>query len=143
MDDNSHPPSDEPIGLVQRVERMVAQLPPGDPIRTELLSLQAELAEREDIMAEAQDTIEKLENALQKVTSPANRIGTFVTAFPRYDERRPSMVAQIVVGGSEFYCNVDPRLDLRAFRRGTRVLVNEAYVVVGDLGYDRAGPVAK
>ena len=143
MDDNSHPPSDEPIGLVQRMERMVAQLPPGDPIRTELLGFRAELAEREDIMAEAQDTIEKLENALQKVTSPANRIGTFVTAFPRYDERRPSMVAQIVVGGSEFYCNVDPRLDLRAFRRGTRVLVNEAYVVVGDLGYDRAGPVAK
>lgn len=53
------------------------------------------------------------------------------------------MLAQIVVGGSEFYCNVDPRLDLRGFRRGTRVLVNEAYVVVGDLGYDRAGPVVK
>jgi proteasome-associated ATPase len=143
MDDNSLPSNDEPIGLVQRVERMVAQLPPGDPIRTELLSLRAELAEREDIMAEAQDTIEKLENALQKVTAPANRIGTFVTAFPRHDERRPSLVAQIIVGGSEFYCNVDPRLDLRAFRRGTRVLVNEAYVIVGDLGYDRAGSVVK
>jgi proteasome-associated ATPase len=134
---------DEPTGLLARIEHLIAQLPPGDATRTRLLEIRAEVAEREDIMAEAHDTIEKLEAALQKVTQPANRIGTFVTAYPRFDEGRPSMLAQIVVGGSEFYCNVDPRLDLRAFRRGTRVLVNEAYVVVGDLGYDRAGPVVK
>ncbi len=134
---------DEPTGLLARVELLIAQLPPGDPTRTRLLDIRAEVAEREDIMAEAHDTIEKLEAALQKVTSPANRIGTFVTSYPRFDEGRPAMLAQIVVGGSEFYCNVDPRLDLRGFRRGTRVLVNEAYVVVGDLGYDRAGPVVK
>ncbi len=128
---------------MERIEFLIAQLPPGDATRTRLLEIRSEVAEREEIMVEAQDTIEKLEAALQKVTSPANRIGTFVTAFPKYDEGRPAMLAQIVVGGSEFYCNVDPRLDLRGFRRGTRVLVNEAYVVVGDLGYDRAGPVVK
>ncbi|MEQ1852019.1 MAG: AAA family ATPase [Chthoniobacteraceae bacterium] len=143
MDAHPTPPSDEPLGLVDRLERLVAQLPPGDPVRTGLLDIRSEVAEREDIMAEARDTIEKLETALQKVTSPANRIGTFVTSYPRFDEGRPTMLAQIVVGGAEFYCNVDPRLDLRSFRRGTRVLVNEAYVVVGDLGYDRAGPVVK
>lgn len=133
----------EPRGLVERIEHLIAQLPPGDAMRTRLLEIRSEVAEREEIMFEAQDTIEKLEAALQKVTQPANRIGTFVTAYPKFDEGRPSMLAQIVVGGSEFYCNVDPRMDLRGFRRGTRVLVNEAYVVVGDLGYDRAGPVVK
>jgi len=133
----------EPRGLVERIEHLIAQLSPGDAMRTRLLEIHSEVAEREEIMFEAQDTIEKLEAALQKVTQPANRIGTFVTAYPKFDEGRPSMLAQIVVGGSEFYCNVDPRLDLRGFRRGTRVLVNEAYVVVGDLGYDRAGPVVK
>jgi proteasome-associated ATPase len=143
MDANLTPPSDEPLGLVERIEKLVSQLPPGDPTRTGLLDIRSEVAEREDIMAEARETIEKLEVALQKVTSPANRIGTFVTSYPRFEEGRPSMLAQIVVGGAEFYCNVDPRLDLRSFRRGTRVLVNEAYVVVGDLGYDRAGPVVK
>jgi proteasome-associated ATPase len=137
------PSPDEPAGLMARIEHLIAQLPPGDATRTKLLEIRAEVAEREEIMFEAQDTIEKLEAALQKVTQPANRIGTFVTAYPRFDEGRPAMLAQIVVGGSEFYCNVDPRLDLRGFRRGTRVLVNEAYVVVGDLGYDRAGPVVK
>ena len=150
MDDHFSPANEEgasspqePRSLLERIEHLIAQLPPGDATRTKLLEIRAEVAEREDIMGEAQDTIEKLEAALQKVTSPANRIGTFVTAFPKFDEGRPAMLAQIVVGGSEFYCNVDPRLDLRAFRRGTRVLVNEAYVVVGDLGYDRAGPVVK
>lgn len=143
MDDYPSPSPDEPVGLIERLEILIAQLPPGDPVRTGLLQLRPELAEREEIMAEAHDTIEKLEHALGKVTAPANRIGTFITAFPRFEEGRASMLAQIVVGGSEFYCNVDPRLDLRAFRRGTRVLVNEAYVVVGDLGYDRAGPVVK
>ena len=141
--EGGEPSSHEPRGLVERIEHLMAQLPPGDSIRTKLLDIRAEVAEREDIMGEAQDTIEKLEAALQKVTSPANRIGTFVTAYPKFDEGRPAMLGQIVVGGSEFYCNVDPRLDLRGFRRGTRVLVNEAYVVVGDLGYDRAGPVVK
>ncbi len=133
----------EPRGLVERIEHLIVSLPPGDTARARLLEIRSEVAEREEIIFEAQDTIEKLEGALQKVTQPANRIGTFITAFPKYDGGRPALLAQIVVGGSEFYCNVDPRLDLRGFRRGTRVLVNEAYVVVGDLGYDRAGPVVK
>ncbi len=150
MDDHFSPANEggasspqEPRSLLERIEHLIAQLPPGDAMRTRLLEIRAEVAERQEIMFEAQETIEKMEAALQKVTQPANRIGTFVTAYPKFDEGRPAMLAQIVVGGSEFYCNVDPRLDLRAFRRGTRVLVNEAYVVVGDLGYDRAGPVVK
>jgi proteasome-associated ATPase len=146
MDSTFSLPSDEPGdngGIVERLERLIAALPPGDPVRTQLMDLRSEIAEREDIMAEARETIEKLEAVVQKVTAPANRIGTFLTAYPRFEEGRPSMLAQIIVAGAEYYCNVDPRLDVRGLRRGTRVLVNEAYVIVGDLGYDRAGPVVK
>ena len=70
------------------------------------------------------------------MTSPANRIGTFLGTPNRE-------TAQIVVGGSDYYCNVDPRININKLKKGTRVLVNEAYVVVGDLGYDNSGPVAK
>jgi len=146
MDSTFSLPSDEPMdngGIVERLERLIASLPPGDPVRTQLMDMRSEIVERDDIMAEARETIEKLEAVVQKVTAPANRIGTFLTAYPRFEEGRPSMLAQIIVGGAEYYCNVDPRLDVRALRRGTRVLVNEAFVVVGDLGYDRAGPVVK
>jgi len=48
-----------------------------------------------------------------------------------------------VVGGSDYYCNVDPRINLAKLKKGTRVLVNEAYVIVGDLGFETAGPVTK
>src|SRR6185436_14281974 len=130
MDAHFSLPSDEPVGLVERVERLAAQLPPGDPARKELLDLRAELVEREEIMDDARATIEKLEAVVQKVTSPANRIGTFLTAFPKFENGRPTMLAQIIVSGAEYYCNVDPRIDVRVLRRGTRVLVNEAYVIV-------------
>jgi proteasome-associated ATPase len=73
---------------------------------------------------------------IKKVTSPANRIGTFLGS-PARD------TAQIVVGGADYYCNVDPRISLARLQKGTRVLVNEAYVIVGDLGFETAGPVTK
>jgi proteasome-associated ATPase len=77
-----------------------------------------------------------MEQIIQKLTAPANRIGTFL-GTPKPD------TAQIVVGGADYYCNVDPRVSVGELRRGTRVLVNEAFALVGDLGYDTTGPVAK
>lgn len=56
----------EPRGLVERIEHLIAQLSPGDAMRTRLLDIRSEVAEREEIMFEAQDTIEKLEAALQR-----------------------------------------------------------------------------
>ena len=70
------------------------------------------------------------------MTSPANRIGTFL-GFPKKD------IAHVAVGGHDYYSNVDPRIESQSLKVGTRVLVNEAYVVVGDLGYDNSGPVGK
>src|ERR1700676_3904345 len=88
------------------------------------------------MIGEARQTIEKLDEVIKKVTSPANRIGTYLGS-PNKE------TAQIVVGGSDYYCNVDPRINLSKLKKGTRVLVNEAYVIVGDLGYDLSGPVTK
>src|SRR5206468_6544292 len=90
----------------------------------------------EETMLEARRVIEKLEEVVKKVTSPANRIGTFLGATSKD-------TAHIVVGGADYYCNVDPRIALAKLKKGTRVLVNEAYVIVGDLGFETAGPVTK
>src|SRR5438094_6313443 len=87
-------------------------------------------------MLEARQMIEKLEEVIKKVTSPANRIGTFLGATSKD-------TAHIVVGGADYYCNVDPRIPLAKLKKGTRVLVNEAFVIVGDLGFETAGPVTK
>lgn len=123
-------------GILESVDLIISSLPPGDPVRRELLELRMSIAEQEDLVIEARQAIEKLEQIVKKVTSPANRIGTFLGA-------QNAETVQIVVGGADYYCNVDPRIDVRSLRRGTRVLVNEAYVVVGDLGFEKSGPVTK
>ena len=126
----------EPATPVEILERIVARLPPGDPTRGELIGLRSLVAEQEEMILEAKQTIEKLDEVIKKVTSPANRIGTYL-GTPNKE------TAQIVVGGSDYYCNVDPRINIAKLKKGTRVLVNEAYVIVGDLGYEQAGPVTK
>ncbi|MDP9292352.1 MAG: AAA family ATPase [Verrucomicrobiota bacterium] len=124
------------VSALERLELTIASLPPGDPTRHALIELRATISEQEDMIGEARQAIEKMEQIVKKVTSPANRIGTFLGA--------PSKeTAQIVVGGADYYCNVDPRINLGRLKKGTRVLVNEAFVIVGDLGYDTGGPVTK
>ncbi len=129
-------PPGSPVGILETLDRLISMLPPGDLMRRELLELRMQVAEQEEMVFEARHAIEKLEAIVKKVTSPANRIGTFLTA-PGPE------TAQIVVAGADYYCNVDPRVDIRSLRRGTRVLVNEAYVIVGEVGFDKTGPVAK
>jgi proteasome-associated ATPase len=132
---------DQPSGrheltLAETFDLIIASYPLSEPVRRELLALRSEIAEQEETIGEARQMIEKLEQVIKKVTSPANRIGTFLGA-PNKE------TAQIVVAGADYYCNVDPRISLVKLKKGTRVLVNEAYVVVGDLGYETAGPVTK
>ena len=130
---------DEPasnLPLLDKLDRLIASLPPGDPIRHDLLDLRPHVSDQSQMIGEARQMIEKLEEVIKKVTSPANRIGTFLGATSKD-------TAHIVVGGADYYCNVDPRIPLAKLKKGTRVLVNEAFVIVGDLGFETAGPVTK
>src|SRR5213595_2635138 len=125
-----------PDNLLDSFDQLIASLPPGDPIRRDLLDLRPQISDQQETMVEARRMIEKLEEVVKKVTSPANRIGTFLGATSKD-------TAHIVVGGADYYCNVDPRVPLAKLKNGTRVLVNEAFVIVGDLGFETAGPVSK
>src|SRR3954467_8295202 len=126
----------QPNSLLEQVDLLIASLPRGDPIPRELLNLRPDISNRQEMIGEARRMIEKLEEVIKKVTSPANRIGTFLGATSRD-------TAHIVVGGADYYCNIDPRISLAKLKKGTRVLVNEAFVIVGDLGFETAGPVTK
>src|SRR5213082_2410720 len=124
------------VTLLEAFDLLVASIPPENRHRRELYIVRSEIAAQEETVAEARQMIEKLEEVIKKVTSPANRIGTYLNN-PARD------TAHIVVGGADYYCNVDPRISLAKLKKGTRVLVNEAYVIVGDLGFETAGPVTK
>src|SRR6059058_5704225 len=110
-----------PDNLLDSLDQMIASLPPGDPVRRDLLELRPQIFDQQETMVEARRMIEKLEEVVKKVTSPANRIGTFLGATSKD-------TAHIVVGGADYYCNVDPRIPLAKLKKGTRVLVNEAFV---------------
>src|SRR5688500_16490277 len=97
------PGSGESTSPLDTLDRLIASLPPGDLVRRELFDVRMAVAEQEDMVSEARQAIEKLEQIVRKVTSPANRIGTFLGA-PGPD------TVQIVVGGADYYCNADPRV---------------------------------
>ena len=124
------------LTLLEAFDLLVASIPPENRHRHELYVLRSEIASQEETLGEARQMIEKLEEVIKKVTSPANRIGTYL-------DKPAKDTAHIVVGGADYYCNVDPRINLAKLKKGTRVLVNEAYVIVGDLGFETAGPVTK
>ena len=125
-------PDDEVLSASELLERMISSFPPGHILRGELLEIRRAVGEQDEMISEARQAIEKMEQIIKKVTSPANRIGTFLNSHDKE-------TAQIVVGGSDYYCNVDLRVPLARLKKGMRVLVNEAYVIVGDLGYDTSG----
>src|SRR3954452_17520972 len=124
------------LTLLEAFDLLVASIPPENRHRRELYIMRSQLVAQEETIGEARQMIEKLEEVVKKVTSPANRIGTYLNN-PAKD------TAHIVVGGADYYCNVDPRISLAKLKKGTRVLVNEAFVIVGDLGFETAGPVTK
>jgi proteasome-associated ATPase len=116
---------------------LIAQFHPLDsPRRVELGYLRRRIEELEILNDQARKAVEKLDAAVTKLTQPANRVGTLLN-LPKPD------TALVVQGGAEFYCTVDPRLSQSKLLVGTRVLLNEAYVVIGDLGFESGGPVAK
>jgi proteasome-associated ATPase len=110
---------------------------PKDPRLTQYLLLlrhQLEVDERQ--FQEAVQALAEYEEAYEKLTSPANRIATYLG---KPDEG----IALVAVGESEYYSNIDPKLENPNFNIGTRVKVNEAFAVIGDLGYHPTGPIVK
>ena len=118
------------------IDQILMTMDETDRRRPLLYQLRRQLQEDEITFEEARRTIVELEGALEKVTAPANRVGTLL-APPE------NGIAYLTVGGAEYYANVDSRLDDRRLKVGTRVLVNEAFAVVGDMGESPSGTVGK
>ena len=118
------------------LDECLATLPEGDP-RIKLLYKIRHLLLQQSAAHQQQETeLKKIKTVVEKLTAPANRIGTLID-LPNEG------VARIMVGGSEYYANIDPRLETDDLHLGAQILVNEAYVVIHGLGYDDNGPIQK
>ena len=118
------------------IDQILMTMDEKDRRRPLLYQLRRQLQEDEITFEEARRAIVELEGTLEKVTAPANRVGTLLA-------QAENGVAYLTVGGAEYYANVDTRLDERDLKVGTRVLVNEAFAVVGDMGESPSGTVGK
>ena len=129
---------------LQLVHHLITETPPEDrrrrwlmELRRSILSDEGEFQERiQAIQQEALRIHAEMEAQIEQLTSPANRIGTLL-GLPKED------IARVIVGGSEYYANLDTQMDPKALKKGYSVLLNDAFVVVGELGYNDAGPIAK
>ena len=129
---------------LQLIHHIIAETPVDDRRRRWLLELRRSIISddgefRERIHAIQQEALRihaEMEAQIEKLTSPANRIGTLL-GLPKKD------IARVIISGSEYYANLDTKLDPKSLKKGFSVLLNDAYVVVGELGYNDAGPIAK
>jgi proteasome-associated ATPase len=124
------------IGLLNDIIRMT---PRSDARYDYLLLLRHQLETDEQQLDEAQRVIAEFEEAYQKLTAPANRIGVFMG----WAEEGSDDTVQIALGDQEYIALVDPKLENRDFKVGTRIKVNEAFAVIGDLGYHPGGQLVK
>lgn len=121
---------------LELIDQCLASLPEGDQRIALLYQLRHRLVEQTTASQQQEADMKKLQGVLAKLTAPANRIGTLLG-------QPEKGVARIMVGGAEYYANVDPRLLDDGLKVGHQILVNEAYVVIRSLGYDRSGPIVK
>ncbi len=129
---------------LQLIHHLITETPPEDrrrrwllELRRSILSDEGEFSERiQAIQQEALRIHAEMEAQIEKLTSPANRIGTLL-GLPKED------IARVIVGGSEYYANLDTEINPKTLKKGFSILLNDAFVVVGELGYNDAGPIAK
>lgn len=118
------------------IDECLATLPEDAPQHKVLYKIRHQLLQEGVTQQQREAEIKKLQSVVEKLTAPANRIGTLL-------DKPGEGVARISVGGSEFYANIDPQLNSEELELGAQVLVNEAYAIIGTLGFDRNGPVVK
>jgi proteasome-associated ATPase len=124
------------VRALSLVDEILQSTDPIDPNYQYLLLLRHQLEIDERQFVEAQETIEKYDDAYTKLTQPANRVAVFLS-------KNEDGTANVAMGDNDWYTNVDPKVDLETLLAGTRVKLNEAMAVVGDLGPAQNGAIVK
>ncbi len=129
-------PSSTTPDPLELIEQCLASFPENDPRQQILYKLRHSVMLSAASQQQRDAEFKKISEVVAKLTAPANRIGTLL-------DLPGEGLARIVVGGAEYYANVDPRVASADLKIGAQILVNEAYAVIKTLGYDLNGPVLK
>ena len=127
------PAGPDPLELI---DECLAAFPDDDPRRKLVYKLRHLLLTQSVAHQQREAEFKKLNDVVAKLTAPANRVGMLLDV-------PGEGLARIVVGGAEYYTNIDPRVPAEELKTGTQILVNDAFALIKTLGYDRSGPVLK
>lgn len=121
----------------QLLDKIEEQAPADDPrLRNYVAALRSELAAQEKQGEERERLLAEYEEAYQKLTAPANRIGIYLR--PLEDGKH-----LIALGDTDFVSLADPKATEGELESGVRVLLNEAYAIVGVLPPHESGTIVK
>lgn len=119
------------------LERIAEQAGTTDPKLANYISaLERELAADEERVGEMRRMVAEYEQAYEKLTSPANRLGVFLAA-------REDGTVLVALGDTEYVATLDPKHDATELGAGDRVLLNDAYAVVGTMPPHAGGMIVK
>lgn len=137
LEDEDRPIYETSIRALAVIDEVLGMTSPSDPKYQYLLLLRHQIEVDERQMQEAQKVIAEYDEAYNKLTSPANRIATYLGEIEGED------TVQVSLGDGEFISNVDPKLDRTTLALGDRVRVNDAYAVLSGMGPHPSGPIVK
>jgi proteasome-associated ATPase len=147
--------SEMQIQALWLLDEIIRMTPRSDVRLGYLLALREQLETDERMMEEARKVIAEFDDAYTKLTSPANKIGVFLgKSEPTPQRSKPAILggrsqgpapihARIALGDQEYIASVDPAVSVDELEVGTQVKVNEAYAVIGDLGFAEGGSIVK
>ncbi len=138
------------------LDEIIRVTPRNDTRLGYLFTLREQLETDESMMEEARKVIGEYEEAYSKLTAPANKIGVYLgeVEMPRKkpigykflespSNSKGDRVVRVALGDQEYITNVDPKIENPKFKVGTQVKLNEAFVVIGDIGFAEGGSIVK
>ncbi len=150
--------SGDPTHTFELLDKIVEQSPKDDQrLQNYLAALRESLESDSRDRDETQRLMAEYEEAYAKLTAPSNRIGVFLEwlkAESEIGEADPDApvaalagtgekLALIALGDQEYVARVDPKMSEDLLHTGSRVKVNEAYAVVGQLPPSTNGGMIK
>ncbi len=139
LDSNDRPLYETQVRALSVLDDLLQMTSPSDSRYQYLLLLRHQLEVDERQMQEAGKALAEFEQAYDKLTSPANRIATFLSEME--DEADTALIA---LGDGEFIANIDPKLDRTVpLESGDRIRINDAYAVLKGMGPHPSGPIVK
>jgi proteasome-associated ATPase len=115
---------------------IIRDTPRNDPRLPRLLALRQMMEVQAKKLEQAERLRAEFDETYKRLTSPANRLAVYLGTLKEG-------TALIAIGDQEYVAGVAPEIAKNEPKVGTRVTVNEAFAVVGDLGYHPGGSVAK